>query len=214
MNNLALHIEHTLLTPDATSAQIKILCDEAADHNFAAVCVNPIYVRLCKEMLDEFDIPICTVISYPLGATSPSVKAFETEHSINDGAREIEVVMNIGPFKDGRHDYVLSGIRLLKELCGNRILKVVVEIGLLTKQEKIDACKIIREGGADYIVTSTNSSAYITTLDDITLIKSTIGAPLKIKACGGITDASVAVAMIAAGADRLGTINSLALMKG
>jgi deoxyribose-phosphate aldolase len=214
MANLASHIEHTLLAPDATSAQIKALCDEAADYNFAAVCVNPIYVRLCSEMLDEFEIPICAVINYPLGASTPSVKAFEAENTINDGAKEIEVVMNIGPFKDGRHDYVLGGIRLIKELCGSRILKVTIESSLLNQQEKIDACKIIREGGADYIVTSTGCGAFVTTLDDIKLIKSTIGAPLKIKAFGGITNSSIAEAMIAAGADRLGTTNSLALIKG
>lgn len=212
--DLASYIDHTLLKAEATSRQIEVLCQQAVQYRFASVCINPSYVQFCRDILGKEDIAVCTVVGFPLGANLMVMKAFEAENAIRDGATEIDMVMNIGAFKDKRFDYVLDDIKKVKQICGNLILKVIIETAYLDNQEKVDACFICRDAGADFVKTSTGFALVGATIEDVKLLKKTIGNSLKIKAAGGIRNRATAEAMIKAGADRLGTSSSVAIIEG
>jgi deoxyribose-phosphate aldolase len=212
--DLASYIDHTLLKADATSEQVKSLCQQAVRYRFASVCVNPCYVGFCGDILDKKGIAVCTVVGFPLGANLPVVKAFEAENVISDGATEIDMVMNIGAFKERRFEYVLDDIKRVKQICGSLILKVIIETVYIDRQEKVDACGICRDAGADFVKTSTGFALSQATVEDVKLLKKTVGDSLKVKAAGGIRNRPTAEAMIKAGADRIGTSSSIAIIKG
>jgi len=211
---LAKYIDHTLLKPFSTTDHVKTLCREAIEYGFASVCVYPPYISICKDMLCNKNMAVCTVVGFPFGANMTSVKAFETELAINDGADEIDMVMNMGAFKDKGFDYVIDDIKKVKNICGKNILKVIIETAYLNDREKIDACNICRDAGADFVKTSTGFAPSGATIADVKLLKGTVGNSLKIKAAGGIKTRIFAEELIAAGADRLGTSSSVAIIKG
>ena len=206
------HTDHTLLAPDCTAEQIKALCDEAVMYGTASVCIPPLFVKTAKEYIGD-KMKVCTVIGFPNGYNTAEVKAFEAENAINDGADEIDTVINIGAVKEGRLADVESEIRLLKNICGNRVLKVIIEACLLTDAEKKTLCKAVANGGADYIKTSTGFSKGGATLADIKLMKENVPPTLKIKAAGGISTLEDASAFLKAGADRLGSSKIMKLCK-
>jgi deoxyribose-phosphate aldolase len=212
--DLASYIDHTMLKAEATSGQVEVLCQQAVQYRFASVCINPSYVQFCRDILSKENIAVCTVVGFPLGANLTVIKAFEAENAIRDGATEIDMVMNIGAFKDKRFEYVLDDIKKVKKICGNIILKVIIETVYLDDQEKVDACFICRDAGADFVKTSTGFAPTGATIEDVKLLKKTIGNSLKIKAAGGIRNRATAEAMIKAGADRLGTSSSVAIIEG
>jgi len=210
---LAKYIDHTLLKPFSTGEQVKTLCREAIEYGFASVCIYPPYVSICKKILSEQNIAICTVVGFPFGANMTSVKAYETELAINEGADEIDMVINIGAFRDKDFDYVINDIKKVKNICGKHILKVIIETAYLDDREKVDACNICRDAGADFVKTSTGFAPSGATVEDVKLLKKTAGDSLKIKAAGGIKTRTFAEELIAAGADRLGTSSSIAIVK-
>ncbi len=208
-------IDHTLLKPDATGEAIDGLCKEAKEYEFAAVCVNPYYVRRAKNLLEGTKVRVATVIGFPLGANAKEVKAFETENAIKNGADEVDMVINIGALKNGEHDLVRDDIKAVVEAAKNRaVVKVIIETCLLTDEEKVVACKLAKEAGADFVKTSTGFSTGGATVEDIKLMKETIGDSLKIKASGGIRDYKTAKAMVDAGASRIGASASIKIVKG
>lgn len=198
------YIDHTKLNADAKKSDIEKLCDEAIKYDFKSVCVNPCHVKFAKEKLQNSDVLVCTVIGFPLGANSTETKVFETENAIENGADEIDMVINIGKLKEKDFSYVEEEIRKIKEACGEKTLKVIVETCLLTDDEKISACEIIIKAGADFVKTSTGFSTGGATVEDVKLLKSTVKDKIKIKASGGIRTHEKAVSMIEAGADRIG----------
>lgn len=207
------YFDHTLLKPDATEAQIAKVCSEALEYHFASVCVNQYYTRFAAEKLKGSDVKVCTVVGFPLGMTASEVKAFETKAAIADGANEIDMVINVGALKDGKYEYVLREIKTLKELCGPDIhLKVIIETCLLSESEKIKACELSKEAGADFVKTSTGFSTGGAKAEDVALMHRTVGPDMGVKASGGIHTAEEAKAMIAAGATRLGTSATLAIL--
>lgn len=207
------YFDHTLLKPDATLPEIQKLCSEAAQYNFASVCVNPAYVAASKEYLKGTDVDVCTVIGFPLGANTPAVKAFEAMEAVKQGATEIDMVIAVGPLKNKEDDYVQAEITLVKQACGDKILKVIIETCLLTEEEKIRACKLCVAAGADYVKTSTGFGSAGATAEDVALMKATVAGKAKVKAAGGIRDAATAKAMIAAGADRIGASKTIDILK-
>ena len=207
------YIDHTLLKPDATLAEIKRLCDEAKRYNFASVCINPSYVEFCKNLLQESKVKVCTVIGFPLGANSTETKCFETEQALKNGAEEFDMVINVGWLKDKRYNELLSEITLLKESIGNHILKVIVEIALLRKDEIVDISKLVSESNADYIKTSTGFKVHGATLEAVQLFKANISGDTKIKASGGIKDYSTAKAYVDLGVSRIGTSSGIKIME-
>ncbi len=213
--NLAKYIDHTILKPDTTEAQVKKICAEAREHGFFSVCVNPCNVTRVKEELKGTDVKVCSVISFPLGANIPEVKAFEATKAIEDGADEIDMVINIGALKDGKYDYVREDIKAVVEACkGKALLKVIIEACLLTDEEKVKACELSKEAGADYVKTSTGFSTGGATADDIALMRKTVGPELGVKASGGVRDFAGAKKMIDAGASRIGASSSVAIVTG
>jgi len=213
--NIDSMIDHTLLKPDATKKMIDKLCKEAKEYGFAAVCVNPYYVSRAKELLKDTNIKVATVIGFPLGANTKEVKAFETEDAIKNGADEVDMVINIGALKSEEYDVVIDDIKsVVKAANGKAIVKVIIETCLLTKEEKIIACKLAKEAGADYVKTSTGFSIGGATVEDVKLMKEIVGDSLKIKASGGIRDYETAKAMIDAGASRIGASASIKIVEG
>ncbi|MBO0357208.1 deoxyribose-phosphate aldolase [Hymenobacter sp. BT186] len=212
--NLAPYIDHTLLRPDATPAQIEQLCAEAATHSFAAVCVPPCYVRLAAEKLQETKVAVCTVIGFPLGYQLAKVKFFEAHQALTEGATELDMVINIGALKAGRTEEVEEEIGQLAELCHLRgaLLKVIIETALLTEDEMELACQLCEEAGADFVKTSTGFASRGASVADIMLMRRTLPGQIRIKAAGGIRTRTAALALIAAGADRIGSSNSLILL--
>lgn len=206
-------IDHTLLKADATCAQVKKLCEEAVEHNFMSVCINPGFVKEANYYLAETDVLVCTVIGFPLGATSTAAKVFETEEAILDGANEIDMVINVSKLKDGDDVYVFDEIRQIKEACGQLTLKVIIETSLLTEEEKIRACQIAKKAGADFVKTSTGFSTGGATVEDIMLMRKTVGPDLGVKASGGVRDLETMQAMIKAGATRIGTSSGVKLVQ-
>ena len=206
-------IDHTLLKPDATREQIKKMCDEAKQYGFASVCVNPSYVGYVAEQLKGSSVAACSVIGFPLGSTMPEVKAFETDAAIKAGANEVDMVINIGAAKSGEWGLVRKDIEaVVKAANGRALVKVIIETCLLTDDEKVKACQMAKEVYADFVKTSTGFSKSGATVEDVRLMKQTVGNML-VKAAGGVRDYKSAVAMINAGASRLGTSSGLAIYK-
>lgn len=206
-------IDHTLLKADATSEQITKLCQEAIEHDFMSVCINPGFVKQANYLLAESDVLVCTVIGFPLGATSTAAKVYETEEAILDGANEIDMVINISKLKDHDDLYVFDEIRQIKEACGELTLKVIIETSLLTEEEKVRACQIAKRAGADFVKTSTGFSTGGATVEDILLMRKTVGPELGVKASGGVRDLETMKAMIKAGATRIGTSSGVKLVQ-
>ncbi len=214
--NLARKIDHTLLKPDARPAEIRALCEEARKYVFASVCVNPGYVALCYEMLKNTEVKVCTVIGFPLGATTTEVKRFESEQAIYNGATEIDMVINVGQLQEGNFDYVANDIKQVVNAAHNHgvLCKVILETALLTDEQKIKACVICKEAGADFVKTSTGFSKGGATVGDIALMKYVVGSGIGVKASGGIRSREDAEAMIASGADRVGASASVKIVLG
>lgn len=208
--NIASRIDHTLLRADSRKEEIEKLCQEAKDYKFASVCVNPSYVELCAELLKGTGVKLATVIGFPLGATSKEVKAFETREALAKGANEFDMVINIAALKNGDYNLVREDIEEVVGAAGrSSIVKVIIETCLLTEEEKIMACQLAKEAGADFVKTSTGFSKAGAQLDDIRLMRATIGEDMKIKASGGIRDLERARKMVEAGADRIGASASV-----
>nr|QPB69182.1 deoxyribose-phosphate aldolase [synthetic construct] len=213
--NIAKMIDHTLLKPEATEQQIVQLCTEAKQYGFAAVCVNPTWVKTAARELSGTDVRVCTVIGFPLGATTPETKAFETTNAIENGAREVDMVINIGALKSGQDELVERDIRAVVEAAAGRALvKVIVETALLTDEEKVRACQLAVKAGADYVKTSTGFSGGGATVEDVALMRKTVGDRAGVKASGGVRDWKTAEAMINAGATRIGTSSGVAIVTG
>ena len=206
-------IDHTILKPDATKEMVKKVIEEAKEYQFASVCVNPYWVSYCAKELIDSDVKVCTVIGFPLGANTSRVKAFETKDAIENGADEVDMVINIGFLKSGRIDLVEREISAVRDNCNNTCLKVIIENCLLTDEEKVLACKIARECGADFVKTSTGFFDYGAKVEDIKIMKSAIGDSIGIKASGGIKTYEDAINMINAGANRIGSSSSIDIIK-
>lgn len=199
-------IDHTLLKPDATRAQIEALCGEAREHGFATVCVNPAWVGTCAQLLAGSDTRVCTVVGFPLGATTADVKAYEAARTLADGACEVDMVMNVGALKSGDYRTVERDVAAVVEAGhrGGAIVKVILETALLSDDEKVKACVICRAAGADFVKTSTGFGPGGATVPDIALMRRVVGPEMGVKAAGGVRDLKSAQAMIDAGADRIG----------
>jgi deoxyribose-phosphate aldolase len=214
VKDICARIDHTLLRPDATLGDIRQLCAEARHHQFYGVCVNGCRVSDAGKILKGSDVKIIAVVGFPLGAMCQDSKAVETEIAVGDGADEIDFVMNIGRLKDGDRRYVLKEIKNEVKSAGGRPVKVILETCLLTREEKILACRLTVEGGAHFVKTSTGFAKGGATVSDIELMRESVGPDFGVKASGGIRDLQTAAAMIHAGANRLGASASVAIIKG
>jgi deoxyribose-phosphate aldolase len=213
--NVAAMIDHTLLKPEATKEQIEKLCQEAIENKFFSVCVNPVWVRTSKDLVKNSGVKVCTVIGFPLGASTSETKAFETKNAIENGADEVDMVINIGALKGQNDTLVESDIRAVVEAAkGKALTKVIIETSLLTKEEKIRACELSVKAGADYVKTSTGFSTGGATFDDIALMRKTVGPTIGVKASGGVRSTEDAQKMIEAGATRIGASSSVDIIKG
>ena len=212
---LSKYIDHTLLKPEASETQIRKLCEEAAEFHFATVCVNPTWVRLCTQVLAGSGVGVCTVAGFPLGATPADVKAYEARRAIFDGAREVDMVINVGLLKSGRDGLVLEDIGQVSNAAhdGCAILKVIIETALLTDEEKVKACTLAKQAGADYVKTSTGFGPGGATAQDVALMRRVVGKDVGVKAAGGIRDLASAQQMIAAGATRVGASAGVKIVK-
>lgn len=214
-NELAKMIDHTILKPEATEKEVEKLCKEALEYNFASVCINPSMVEKAAEMLKGSDVKVCTVIGFPLGATTTEVKAFETEVVIKKGATEVDMVINVGKLKEGNLAYVKKDIEAVVNAAkGKALTKVIIETCLLTDEEKVTACKLSKEAGADFVKTSTGFSTAGATAKDIKLMRETVGEGLGVKASGGVRSLEDAELMIENGASRIGASASIAICEG
>ena len=209
------YFDHTLLKPEATAAQIDQLCDEAKAYDFYSVCVNTCYVGRCTDNRKGTDVKVAAVVGFPLGACTTATKAFETEEACKDGAAEIDMVLNVGAFKDGRYDDVRDDIREVVNAAAQygAIVKVILETCLLTPPEIEEACRLAKDAGAHFVKTSTGFNSGGATAADVALMKQTVGDALEVKASGGIRDYETAMAMIEAGADRIGASASVKIME-
>lgn len=215
MEKLNKHIEHTLLKQDAKLADFIKLFDEAKEYNFLGVCINPCYVKLAKEHLKDTDVKIVTVVGFPLGANSSDVKAYETSKAVEDGADEIDMVINVTAIKNQDYDFVVKDIKAVKEACKNKPLKVILETDLLTKEEIKKACELCIEAKADFVKTSTGfvKNGVGAKAEDVKLMHETVSPyGLKVKASGGIRDTEAALKMLEAGAERLGTSSGVKIV--
>jgi len=210
------YIDHTLLKPAATKADIEALCKEAREHDFMSVCVNASRVALCHELLEGSGMKVCTVVGFPLGATTTATKVFEAEEAIANGATEIDMVINVGALKSGDVDNVKADIAAVNKAVQGRAarLKVIIETCLLTDEEKVKVCTICKEVGVDFVKTSTGFSTGGATVEDVALMRKTVGADIGVKASGGVKNADDARKMIAAGANRLGTSSGVLIVTG
>jgi len=213
--NFARMIDHTLLKAEATKEQIEKLCAEAKQFNFASVCVNPTWVKRSSELLQGTDVLVCTVIGFPLGANTPTVKAFEAKDAIANGAKEVDMVINIGALKDKNYDLVQADIAAVVEAAkDSALVKVIIESCLLTDEEKVKACELAVAAGADYVKTSTGFSTGGATAEDIALMRKTVGPELGVKASGGVRSLEDMKKMVEAGATRIGASSGVAIMNG
>ena len=212
--SLAKYIDHTALKPDTTMEQIDALLEEAKEHGFKSVCVNPTHVAHAKEVLEGSDVLVCTVIGFPLGATTSEVKAFETEDAIKKGANEVDMVINIGALKDGRDEDVKKDIESVVSAANGVTTKVIIETSLLTEAEKVRACELAVAAGADFVKTSTGFSTGGATAEDIKLMRETVGPDLGVKASGGIRSYEDVKTMIDNGATRIGASAGVKILKG
>ncbi len=211
---LAAYIDHTLLKPDTSAAHIEKLCAEAREHHFFSVCVNGSWVAAARHFLEDTDVKVASVVGFPLGAMTSDAKRFETECAIDDGAHEIDVVLNIARLKAGDDQYVLRELIDVVEAADERAVKVILETCLLNDEEKVRACKLVVESGAHFVKTSTGFSTAGATIADVKLMRETVGPKFGVKASGGVRDAQTALAMIEAGATRLGTSSGIAIVQG
>ena len=207
-------IDHTLLKPDATASMIEKLCEEAREYDFASVCVNPCFVSLAAKLLKGSDVKVCTVIGFPLGATLSSVKAFEASEAIKAGATEIDMVLNISWAKEHKYDEIAKEVNMVKEACGNILLKVILETCLLSDDEIIECSKACVKGNADYVKTSTGFSKGGATTNAVKLMRDAVGPNIGVKASGGVHNKEEALAMVDAGASRIGASCGVAIVKG
>ncbi|MCI7515934.1 MAG: deoxyribose-phosphate aldolase [Streptococcus sp.] len=207
-------IDHTLLKPESTQTQIDKLIAEAVEYQFASVCVNPTWVSYAAKALKGTEVNVCTVIGFPLGANTSSVKAFETKDAVANGADEIDMVINIGQLKSGQYDAVEADIRAVVEASGDKLVKVIIETCLLTDGEKVKACQLAVAAGADYVKTSTGFSTAGANIADVTLMRKTVGPNIGVKAAGGTRSYADAEAFIKAGATRIGTSAGVAIVNG
>ena len=216
MNEMSKYIEHTLLKQDATKEDFEKLFQEANEHHFYGVCVNPAYVKEAVKKVKPYGVNVVTVIGFPLGANTTDVKVFETQKAISDGADEIDMVLNVSKLKDKDYDYIINDIKSVKEACPNNNLKVILETDLLTKDEIGTACELCVKAGADFVKTSTGfvKGGVGAKVEDVKLMSETVKKHgLRVKASGGIRDREKALALIEAGADRLGTSSGVAIVK-
>ncbi len=197
--------DHTILRADADSASVKKVCDEAKEYGFMSVCVTGYYTGYAAKQLKGTGVKVCTVVGFPLGQMSARAKAAETAIAVEDGAGEIDMVINVAALKDKLYDVVLEDIKEVKKACGSALLKVIIEACLLTDEEKVKACQLAKEAGADFVKTSTGFSRAGAKTEDVKLMRSVVGTTMGVKASGGIRDKETAEAMVKAGADRLGT---------
>ncbi|GGG66194.1 deoxyribose-phosphate aldolase [Paenibacillus radicis (ex Gao et al. 2016)] len=213
--DIAAAIDHTVLKADATKAEIVQLCEEAKRHGFATVCINPGWVRLASELLADSKVGVTTVIGFPLGATTTFAKAAETRDAIANGATEVDMVLNIGLLKSGDDEGVKRDVAgVVGAAGGQAVVKVILETGLLTDEEKVRACLICKEAGADYVKTSTGFGKGGATAADIALMRRTVGPEMGVKASGGVRDQATARLMLASGATRIGASASVAIVSG
>ncbi|HFH9834149.1 TPA: deoxyribose-phosphate aldolase [Streptococcus suis] len=207
-------IDHTILKPETTQEQVEKILSEAKEYDFASVCVNPTWVSLAAESLRDSDVKVCTVIGFPLGANTSAVKAFETKDAIANGADEIDMVINVGALKAGNDALVLDDIKEVVDASGDKLVKVIIEACLLTDDEKVRACQLSKEAGADYVKTSTGFSTGGATVADVALMRKTVGPDMGVKASGGARSYEDAIAFIEAGASRIGASSGVAIMNG
>ncbi|MBR6939519.1 MAG: deoxyribose-phosphate aldolase [Clostridia bacterium] len=212
LSEILARCDHTLLSPAATKEQIREICDDGIRYKTASVCIPASYVKFAKDYVGD-RLKICTVIGFPNGYDTSAAKCFEASDAVDNGADEIDMVINIGALKDGDSDFVLNEIKAVKAACKGRLLKVIIETCLLTEEEKILMCKIVSESGADYIKTSTGFSTGGATFEDIKLFKENVAPGVKIKAAGGISSLEDAEKFISLGADRLGTSRIVKIAK-
>jgi deoxyribose-phosphate aldolase len=214
--SLARMIDHTMLKPDATKEEITTLCEEAKKYTFASVCVNPSYVPLCSKLLSGTTVKVCTVIGFPLGATTTATKRAEAEEVLNEGAQEVDMVINIGKLKAGDYKYVFNDINqvVLAAKRKNAVTKVIIETSLLTDEEKVKACLISKEAKSDFVKTSTGFSTGGATAGDIALMRYVVGSSVGVKASGGVRTLEDAEEMIKSGADRIGASASVKIVTG
>jgi len=213
-HTFANYIDHTLLKPNATEAEIHELCTQAAANHFASVCVNPSYVALCAKLLKGTGVMVCTVVGFPLGATTTATKVFETREAIANGADEIDMVIQIGRLKSGDFEYVCNDIRAVAQASQGRTMKVILETTMLTDDEKVAGCILSKAAGASFVKTSTGFGGGGATAEDVALMRRIVGAELGVKASGGIRSCADAEKMVAAGANRLGASASVAIITG
>lgn len=211
--NLNKMIDHTLLKPEATKEMIENLCREAKEFDFKSVCVNPYWVSTAYEELRDSDVLVCTVVGFPLGATTKETKFFETDFAVQEGADEIDMVINVGALKSKQYDIVLEDIKSVVQAANGRTVKVIIETCLLTDEEKVKACELSKEAGANFVKTSTGFSTAGANVEDVELMRSIVGDALEVKASGGIRDLDTALKMIEAGASRLGVSAGVQIMK-
>lgn len=213
---MAKMIDHTLLKQNASEDQIKKLCAEAKEYGFWSVCINPCYVALCAEELKDSDVKVCTVVGFPLGASTTETTVFQSVEAIKNGASEIDMVINVGAIKSGNWDYVYNDIKAVADAVKTNggLLKVIIETCLLSDDEKIKACEISKKAGADFVKTSTGFSTGGATVDDIKLMRNTVGPDMGVKASGGIHNAKEALAMAEAGASRIGASAGIEILNG
>lgn len=204
--------DHTILKAIATKEDVAKICDEAIEGGFASVCVNSYWVSYVSQKLEGSSVATCTVVGFPLGAMSTKAKAFEAKQAVEDGADEIDMVINVGELKSGNYEVVRKDIEEVRKACEGKILKVIIETCYLTDEEKIKACKLSVEAGADFVKTSTGFGAGGATVEDVALMKHTVDGCAKVKASGGIRDKATAIAMVEAGADRLGISATVAIV--
>lgn len=208
------YIDHTILKPETTKEQVAQILAEAKEYDFASVCVNPTWVAYAAQELKDSDVKVCTVIGFPLGANTPAVKAFETKDAIENGADEIDMVINIGALKSKNDELVLEDIQAVVAASGDKLVKVIIETCLLTEEEKVKACQLSKEAGADFVKTSTGFSTGGATVEDVALMRKTVGPDMGVKASGGARSYEDAIAFIEAGATRIGASSGVAIMKG
>lgn len=213
--NVAKMIDHTLLKADATKEQVKILCEEAKKYVFASVCINPVWVKYASELLEGTEVKVCTVIGFPLGATTSATKAFETKDAIENGATEVDMVINIGALKDKNYELVKEDmIAVVEAAKGKALTKVIIETSLLNQEEKVKACELAVEAGTDFVKTSTGFSTGGATVEDIALMRKTVGPDIGVKASGGVRSSEDTEKMIEAGATRIGASSGVAIVNG
>lgn len=208
-------IDHTILKPEATEAAVQKIIDEAKEYNFFSVCINPCWVAFASEQLADTDVAVCTVIGFPLGANTPEVKAYEAADAIKNGANEVDMVINIGALKSQQYDHVRQDIQGVVDAAkGKALVKVIIETALLTDEEKVKACELAKEAGADFVKTSTGFSTGGAKVADVRLMRETVGPDMGVKASGGVHNAEEALAMIEAGATRIGASTGVAIVSG